>query len=99
LESSEQGKTEIAAHLESKGPSFGAWLKKSYCENDQATINYLVEAMTRLHEKHILKFPWAQNGKIGGACVYDPHGAFTEFGWKLAQHLYSAEVPAEAQAG
>jgi hypothetical protein len=89
----EKGKIQGNAGL--SPPRFEGWLRGEYYERSKAAYVYITEAITSLHQKRLLEFQWSDAGNYTSICVYKREGAFTDFGWKLAQHLYSAEVPTQ----
>jgi hypothetical protein len=96
-EASHDGRTNIRSHAFKNGPQFEQWLKREYCGDKSARFEYLSEAIQSLWRKRLFKYDRSWNEITADArCLRQ--GAFTDFGWQLAQHLYSAEVPTEAEA-
>ena len=86
--SDENGRNRI---IESVGQTkrLDEWLLKK-CENDRGTFNSLIEAFNSLHSKQILRNNGRQHESLQKRAVVTRAAAFTDFGWKLAVHLYSA---------
>jgi len=70
--------------------SFDAWLKVQLCKRDKACLLCLEEATNSLYGKHILTYNFQFSQNLSSECVYLRQGAFTDFGWKLAVHIYAA---------
>lgn len=70
-----------------------AWLHESFANKDKFSTRSLREAWGSLHSKHILRRVFDQTPETTKDCIYQKLGAFSDFGWKLAVHLYSATEP------
>jgi len=60
------------------------------CMNDIGTFNALKEAFSKLHSKQILRNDARHHEALQKRAILIRSAAFTDFGWKLAGHLYSA---------
>jgi hypothetical protein len=89
--------SEVQGLIQARVPRFIEWLDKDYCKGNEVAKTCLRRAADSLNQKMVLRTPHQGLEENRTWSALDKRGAFTEHGWKLAQHLYSAEVPTEVE--
>ena len=70
-------------------PEFDPWLK-AHCGGDSAAFVCLRDAWKNLYERKVLHGVATNNSDCTHRCACRRRGPFTDFGWKLVVHLYTA---------
>jgi hypothetical protein len=90
-------KDRIRTDANSRHPEFSMWLKTDFSKENDAIHGYLIDAWESLVRKRVLRAQSSGRSDNTGWSTTQKRGAFSEHGWKLAQYLYSAEVPTEVE--
>jgi hypothetical protein len=85
----ESARQEVWDYAVEKEPAT-AWLQQTICKGDAQCYASLSTAYDSLHSKHVLRRRFSELDGRAKECLYNRAALFTDFGWKLAVHLYSA---------
>ena len=85
-----QGRSAIRDRAVQQCQPLDEWLLKSMCKGDGSRLRSLERAFETLKNKQLLLAEHRVLHDASRGFVYQRQGAFTDFGWKLAIHLYSA---------
>ena len=85
-----QGRNEIRDRAAQQCQRLDEWLRKSICKDDETRLRSLQTAFESLKSKQILISEHRALAYASREFVYRRQGAFTDFGWKIVVHVYSA---------